>query len=129
MKREEAKKGKKPELKKVEEVKIEVPIKEEKTLPSEPIDPEGNLCLETNVYIDLSISITLTQKLRNRAIDYILQCKQSQIESSIIVDKKNIEKTMEELDEHLRYLWPRKGKLEVNEFSTRLVEIKRHFNR
>jgi hypothetical protein len=130
LRKEEAKKGKKGDVKKVEEPKIEVPVKEEiPPEPDEPIDPEGNLCLDVTVFITIEIAMSLTTDLLHRSIDYIIIARDNQIESATTVDKKNIEKTMEELDEHLRFLWPRKGKLEVNEFTARLIEIKRHTSR
>ena len=129
LKKEENKKGRKQEPKKHEEIKVEVVEIVIPKEPDEPIDPEGNICLSTTIYIDLAISMSLTSKLRNRAIDYIFLQRETQIQDSLITDKKNIENTIQELDEHLRYLWPRKGKLEVNEFSSRLIEIKRHYNR
>ena len=129
LKKEEAKKGKKPDNKKIEEVKVEVIEIIKPKEPDEPIDPEGNICLSTSIFINLEISMSLTSKLRNRAIDSIFIQRESQIQSTKITDKNHIENTITELDEHLRYLWPRKGKLEVNEFSSRLIEIKRHFSR
>lgn len=130
LRKEEAKKAKKPEPKKIEEVKIElVKVEEAPVEPEEPIDPEGNFCLEVSVYITLEISMRLTCRLRDSAIFHILSARDTQIEDSQVADKKNIEKTIQELDEHLRYLWPRKGKLEVNEFTARLIEIKRHISR
>ena len=128
--KEEAKKGKKQEVKKVEEVKVEVVVKHEPPPePDEPIDPEGNLCLDVQVFVTLDLALSLTTALLHSSIDYIISTRDLQIESAVVVDKKNIEKTMEELDEHLRFLWPRKGKLEVNEFTARLIEIKRHTSR
>lgn len=129
IKKEEAKKGRKPEVKKVEEVKQEVQVVEEPKEPDEPIDPEGNLCLETEIFIDFKLSMSLTCRLREHNIDFIFAQMENQVQAAKVTDKKNIEKTIEELDEHLRYLWPRKGKLEVNEFSSRLIEVKRHYSR
>ncbi|CAG9311274.1 unnamed protein product [Blepharisma stoltei] len=133
-KKEEARnRGKKPDPKKAEEKKVEIvqPSPEIVEIVEDPvpIDPEGNPCLETNVFITYEILSSEILKLREKSIDYVKSEKAQKIATASKLDKKLKEACVNELDEKLRYLWPRKGKLEVNEYTARSSEIRGHHKR
>ena len=134
IKREEAKKLKaKPSTIKPEEIKKEEiilpPAEAEIEEPSVPVDPEGNPCLLDSLDITAPYLSSLFLAFQSNISNCIAETESSLIKTSKEADKTQLENIQHELDEKLRFLWPRKGKLEVNEFSTRSIEIKRHFNR
>lgn len=131
-KKEEAKNKGKKDPKKPEEVKkIEIPPPDEEEPVEEPfpVDSDGNLCLETAVFITPNLLTNLIYSLRCKSIDYVLAERSHKLTTATRLDKKLKEAAVNELDEKLRFLWPRKGKLEVNEYTKRISEIKNHHKR
>lgn len=124
---EEARKkkiGGKGDEKVIEEVKEEVKSEEEEdTLPK---DARGAMVLSTDVFIKYDFVENILISFRDRImIDVEVELKKL-LDITTENDKKVIEKFQYDLDEKLRYLWPRKGKLEVTFFTTRTTEIKKH---
>ena len=133
-KREEQKKNKGKPPVKVEETKKEEPSlllvpETEQEEDNRPIDPLGNLCLLDSLLISSSYFSTILLNLQNNFSLFISTSENSALSLSKSSDSQLLNSTRDELDEKLRFLWPRKGKLEVNEFSNRSLEIKRHHNR
>ena len=132
--REEAKKNKgKPSL------KPEDPKKDELLAPSvqefeaeediRPIDPAGNLILLDSLNISFDYFSMILTSLKEKFTLYISESENCSVSDAKSSDSQLLNSVREELDEKLRFLWPRKGKLEVNEFSNRSLEIRRHHNR
>ena len=94
-----------------------------------PIDPEGNQVLLDTLVISQAYISSMLSSFQENIVSYISEIESSSINTLKESDKIVLESIQQELDEKLRYLWPRKGKLEVNEYSTRSIEIKRHHNR
>ena len=121
-------------------IKQEEPKREDLLLPPmepekpkeeilQPIDPSGTPVLLDTLVISTTYISSLLCSLQSSFSQYISDTESSSITANKDSDKELLENIRQELDEKLRYLWPRKGKLEVNEFSTRSIEIKRHHNR
>ena len=132
--REEQKKNKGKPPVKVEETKREEPSlltvpETEIEEDNRPIDPLGNLCLLDSLLISPSYFSTILLNLQNNFSRFISSTESSALSLAKSSDSELLNSTINELDEKLRFLWPRKGKLEVNEFSNRSLEIKRHHNR
>lgn len=133
-KREDLKKGKgrsftiKPEEVKKEDI-IQASLEIEKEENPVPIDPEGNLCLLDTLFISSDYVFSQISLFQSSLIQNISESESCSINSNTESDKLLLENTQKDLEEKIKSLWPRKGKLEVNEYSTRNMQIKRHHDR
>jgi hypothetical protein len=108
----------------VEEVKDEGKAhKEDDPLPR---DPKGNAVLSSEVFIQYEFVQGVLERVRDRLMVEIDDEMLKVISVTVENDKKVVEKLQEDLDEKLRYLWPRKGKLEMSYYTARATEIKKH---
>jgi hypothetical protein len=133
-KKEELKKMKGKPSVRVEDVKKEEIVQQlvqelEIEEDNRPMDPFGNLCLLDSLSISASYFTTILTSLQQNFSQFIKESELSALNDSKSSDSSLLNSIREELDEKLRFLWPRKGKLEVNEFSNRSLEIKRHHSR
>lgn len=125
---EEARK-KKPGAKIEEKIVVEEVKEEVKTTEEEdpvPRDPKGYVVLSTEVFIQYEFVQGVLERVRDRLMEEIDDEMMKVISVTVENDKKVVEKLQYDLDEKLRYLWPRKGKLEVSYYTTRTTEIKKH---
>ena len=94
-----------------------------------PKDPDGTLCLATEVYITPSHLQSTLEILRNKALEYVNTELETATSTAKANDKRVQESIVNELDEKMRNLWPRKGRLEVTLVTDRTAEINKHHKR
>ena len=94
-----------------------------------PKDPDGTVCLATEVYITPSHLQSTIELLRNKALEYVNSELETATSTAKGNDKRVQESIVNELDEKMRNLWPRKGRLEVTLVTDRTAEINKHHKR
>ena len=127
LKQEQAKKGKRPP-KEEPKPEVEEPPSEELQEDPVPFDPEGNLCVLKDCLISQEQVQELVDKFLKTLIDSLLQEKETVLTKLKETDKQLIDASMNELEEKLRLVWPRRGQLEVSEYTQRNGEIRNHHN-
>ena len=94
-----------------------------------PKDSDGTVCLATEVYITPAHVKSALETLRKKALEYVNTELASATSTAKSNDKRVQESIVNELDEKMRNLWPRKGRLEVTLVTDRTAEINKHHKR
>ena len=91
-----------------------------------PRDPEGVDCLHKELMILKNEVIRILTEARDRCVDWLYESK-TQYAKKVQKEVKDLsDKSVDELDENLRYQWPRKGRLEVEIYQERKGQITAH---